>query len=383
MMAKGPANAIVSGNTRVKVTLYGFVNRAVRFASSGDESEFHSVDNNESPSRLGIRAVGSLNKNTSAVALAEFGMSAGGGRHGTGFSSAEAQESGGTVGIRHSVIDLSNKDLGTLSLGHSVMAHVSAAFTGFQGANIATGFGVLDTPAAETAGVTGGRVGNPGNVNPGRENRVMYSTPNIMGFGFSASLNQAEGWSLGMSFSSPESMSKDISIKVGAGYRAQPADAGDVSTYGISGGVQHNPSGLSLNGVYVRSDKDAGMTAAKPEGKPEDKVIDGEDSKVASAAVAAMASPGFEHTAWAVDLSWTGKLIDAGSTSLSVGFANYEKGKETTQQYFGAVNQQVDSAAADLYLGVSHDAGEGADADGDPADRESVMVIIAGARVKF
>jgi hypothetical protein len=352
MMAKPADKMINSGNSRVKVTLSGFVNRAVRFASSGNESEFHSIENNESPSRLTVTAVGALNKNTSAVAVAEFGISAGGARYGTGFSDGSAdaaQEKDGMVGIRHSVISLNNKDLGTLSLGHSTMAHAGAVFAGFQGASIAVGFGTLDTPAAAKEGVTGGRVGNPGNVNPNRENRLLYSTPNIMGFGFSASLNQAEGWSLGMSFGSPASMSKDISITVGAGYREQPKDAGDITTFGISGGARHNPSGLSLNGAYVKSE-----TA-------------GAD----------------DHTAWGTDLSWTGSLIAAGSTSLSIGYASYEKGMETTQQYFGAVNQNVDSAAADLYLGVSTDVGEGVDANGDSADRESVMVIIAGARIKF
>lgn len=351
MMAKGPDKNIQSGNSRVKVTLYGWVNRAVRFASSGDESEFHSIENNESPSRVGVRAVGALNKNTSVVALTELGISAGGARYGTGFSnnSEEPQGSAGEPVIRHSVVSATNKDLGTLSVGHSAMAHASAIYTGFQGAGIAVGFGTLDTPAAATEGVTGGRIGPPGNVVPNRENRVLYATPNIMGFGLSASLNQAEGWSLGMSFSSPAAMSKDISIKVGAGYREQPMDSGDVSTFGISGGAQHNPSGLSVNGVYVKNE-----TAGSP-----------------------------DHIGWGIDLSWTGKLIEAGSTSLSVGYASYEKGMDTTEQYFGAVNQQVVSAAADLYAGVSHDSGEGVDAAGASADRESVMAIIAGIRVKF
>ena len=169
MMAKAaPDKTIVSGNSRVKVTLYGWVNRAVRFASSGDESQFDSIENNESPSRLGIRAVGALNKNTSAVALAEFGMSAGGDRYSTGFDgtgSDDDQGKGGQVSIRHSVISLSNKDLGTLSLGHSVRADASAVFTHFNGTNIAVGFGTLDPTAAD--GKTG-RVGNPGNVNPSR-----------------------------------------------------------------------------------------------------------------------------------------------------------------------------------------------------------------------
>ena len=45
MMAKPADKNIQSGNSRVKVTLYGQVNRAIRFANTGDNTEITSVDN--------------------------------------------------------------------------------------------------------------------------------------------------------------------------------------------------------------------------------------------------------------------------------------------------------------------------------------------------
>ena len=358
MMAKPADKNIQSGNSRVKVSISGQVNRAIRFASSGDKSDFHSVDNGESNSRVRIVASAKLNKGTTAVAYSEWGMAADGNR-GTGFSKDITgtgkdmkghQGSAGSVGIRHSKVDLVNKDLGTLSLGHSTRADASAIFTGFNGTSIVFhggGPGNIDgSLKPDTAEVTGGRLGVPLNVYPGRENRLLYRTPNLMGMSFSASYQQAKSWSLGGSFASAASMSKDISVKVGFGYRDQME--GDQTTFGISGGVQHNPSGLSLNGVYAQE---------KQTEKP-------------------------NHSGWAIDLSWTGKLLDAGSTSLTIGYGDYEDGVQTTKAFWGAINQRVDSAAADIYAGVSHDTGEG-EVDGNAAERENVMVMIAGTRIKF
>ena len=406
MMAKPADKMVQSGNSRVKVTIYGQVNRAVRFASSGGKSDIHSVDNSESNSRIGFRAVAALNKSTTAVALSEWAMAADGGRS-TGFSDdGTAQGNAGNVSIRHSIVDLVNKDMGTLSLGHSTRADASAIFTGFNGTTIVFhggGPGNIDgklSPANDDdLMLDGARIGVPTNVYPGRENRLLYRTPNLMGISMAASLNQSKSWFVGGSFKSPASMSKDISVAVGFGYRAQPnASAGKTNTLGVSGGVQHNPSGLSVNGVYAQE----------------------------------QISGGDRHSGWAADLSWTGKLMDAGSTSLTIGYGQYKDGDyKQTKGYWLALNQRVNSAAADLYLGVSYDTGKGAytvmhptddegaiisglDFDGtttadnaeDDADtvcgavadadaatasqdsmcsikRENVMVILAGVRVKF
>ncbi|MDE0149411.1 MAG: hypothetical protein OXM58_13660 [Rhodospirillaceae bacterium] len=380
MMAKGPDKNVQSGNSRVKVTIYGWVNRAVRFASSGGKSDIHSVDNDESVSRFGIRAVGKLNANTSAVALSEWGMSAGGGRYGTGFSDDGAQGSGGTVGVRHSLIDIVNKDLGTVSLGHSIHAHGPAIYTGFTAAGLTFNIGTTGTGLVPNSDkmVAEGRIGMPGNVGlGGRQNRILYKTPNLMGVGMQVSYTQAKSYSAGISFSSPASMSKDISIALGAGYRHQPnagMGGGDINSFGVSGGVKHNASGFSVNGAYTQALTKAGMTMATPMSRmvgsflttADNPATDDDESAyttgvMVTSAKAAARTPGSKHTAWMANVSWTGKLMEAGATGLTIGYASYKKGDySTTTNYWVGVHQNVDSAAADVYFGVSYDTGNGA-----------------------
>ncbi|MCY3829526.1 MAG: hypothetical protein OXF89_10355 [Rhodospirillaceae bacterium] len=380
MMAKPADKNIQSGNSRVKVTIYGWVNRAVRFASSGGKSDVHSVGNDESPSRLGVRGVGKLNANTTAVVLGEVGLNAGGGRYGTGFSDDGAQGAGGMVGIRHSMIDIVNKDLGTVSLGHSSHAHGPAIYTGFTAAGLTFNIGTTGTGLVPNSDkmIAEGRIGMPGNVGlGGRSNRILYKTPNLMGVGMQVSYTQAKSYSAGISFSSPASMSKDISIALGAGYRHQPnagAGDGDISSFGVSGGVKHNASGFSVNGAYTAALTKAGMTMATPasamvgrfqnagSATPDD---DSDDTftvgVMETPAKAAKRTPGSKHSAWMANVSWTGKLMDAGATGLTLGYAQYKKGKySSTTNYWVGVNQAITSAAADVYFGVSYDTGEGA-----------------------
>ena len=351
MMAKSADNSIQSGNSRVKVTISGWVNRAVRFGSSGDDSEFHSVENTESPSRLTIRASGALTKNISVVALTEFGTFAAGHR-GTGLTLDQGK--GGTVGIRHSVVDLSHKDMGTISLGHSARADASALYTGFTGTSIAnstaTGPGADGIEAAASDGNgTVARLGGFGHVAPSRENRLLYRTPSVMGLSVSASLNQARSWSIGASYSGPPGV-KDIGVVLGIGYRDQPNLGAGATTLGMSGGVQHNPSGLSVNGVYAQH---------TPSG-------------------------GDNHSFWGAEVGWTGKIMDAGNTSVTLGYGNYERGPvEETTMYHLSINQAVDAAAADLYGSVSSDSGTAVNDDGSAREREGVLSLIVGTRVKF
>ena len=352
MMAKdAPDKNIVSGNSRVKVTISGWVNRAIRFASSGDKSEFHSIENTESPSRLTIRASGNLTKNISAVALTEFGTFAAGHR-GTGLTIE--QDKGGSVGVRHSAVGLTHKDMGTISLGHSTRADASALYTGFTGTSIANS--TASGPGADGIMAEASDGGDPvsrlagfGHVAPNRENRILYRTPSVMGLSVSASLNQSRSWSIGASYSGPPNI-KEISVVVGLGYRDQPNLGDGATTFGMSGGVQHNASGLSVNGVYAQH---------SPRG-------------------------GAKHSFWGAEVGWTGKIMDAGNTSLTVGYGKYERGPvEESTFYHLSVNQGVDAAAADVYASVGADSGTGVNADGTAREREGVLSLIAGTRVKF
>ena len=233
------------------------------------------------------------------------------------------------IGLRVSAVDLTHKDMGTLSIGHSARADAGAAYTGFTGTSIvnstASGPGAdgIMAEASDGSGMVA-RLGGHGAVNPSRENRLLYRTPNIAGMSFSASLNQGRGYSLGVGYSGPPA-SKDIGVVLGFGYRSQPNDGAGSTALGVSGGIQHKPSGLSINGVYN----------------------------------AYMPSGGDKHSLWGAELGWTGKLNDIGNTSVTVGYGKYSRGLENSTFYHFSVNQDVAAAATDVYVGVSYDTGSG------------------------
>jgi predicted porin len=360
MAKKGPDRGVVS-STAAKVRFYGHVNRAVRFASTPSRSDFQSVDNGESNSRFGLVADVQLNKSVSGTAQLELGW------NGLGRADFEAVSDPKRDGIqmRHSVISLTHKDMGTLSLGHSGIAGSGAAyFSSFAGTGLAFGVG---GPANDGITATRGdekgvkRIGAPFGLFAHRRGRILYKTPSLMGISVDVSYNEGRDWSVGGSLSGLPGV-KAVGVLFGAGYR----DWGNgTTTTAVSGGVQHNASGLSVNGWWAQ---------AKATGKA-------------------------NHTGWMADVSWTGSVIKAGATSLTASYGVWEKGLGNTARYFVAVNQNITAAATQFYAGVAYDTGETAETEADAGDttcdtdadsqascsvgRDGVFVLIAGARIRF
>ena len=339
MMAKGPDRGVVS-STAAKVRFYGQVNRAVRFASTPERSEIQSVDNGESNSRFGLVADAMINKNTSVRGQLEMGW------HGNGRGSDFESAAGAGLSFRHSTFSMTHKDMGTLSIGHSTIAGGGSYFQSFAGTGLAFGVGGgANDGITVTSGSTTGieRYGAPFGLFAHRRGRILYSTPSIMGARVEASYNEGKEWSVGGYLAGLPGV-KSVGLLAGAGYRHEME--GDKTTLGVSGGVQHNDSGVSLNGWYAE-ERNAGAD---------------------------------NITGWMVDVSWTGNVVDTGSTSLTVSYGLWEKGANgKTERYFAAANQNITAAATQLYGGVSHDTGT--DADGN--DRDGVFILIAGARIRF
>ena len=351
MMAKGPDKNIVSGNSRVKVTIYGQVNKALRISSSGGETQVQTVDNDASSSRLGIRATGSINKNLSIGALHELewqinprsGTSdANDGKFRSG-SKDDVNQGGDATGnqrlrARHVDLWLSHKDLGKLSIGQGSIAGDASHFISMSGIGNTFHFGG-PTGADGTAGAHYIFLGFFG----ARQSRIRYDTPNLMGLSFAASLNQNQGWSIQGQYAGAPPGVKNFNTFVRAGYRE---DDGGKTYWAMSGGVSHS-SGFNLSASYA-SDQTPGD--------------DGEDP--------------FQ---WGVEVGWTGKLSDIGSTSLGVGYGYSDEDLMEVQYYYAGVNQNVDAAAADVYAGAATDSGT----DDMGNDRDSVTVVVAGVRIKF
>ena len=354
MMAKPSTKGLVSGSGTVKVSLYGRLNQMVRYASTEEDSALQVLDNTHSGSRFGINASGSLNKNATVKATIEVGVN-GPNRAGSDFDNSGA---GPAIGTRRTSVSLTHKDMGTVSVGHDWIAGSGAMVASFAGTSHV--FGIW---GPDGDGIMKGKRIGAGSIRAfgTRKGRLLYRTPNLMGVSVEASYNQAKGWSAGASFSGFPAM-KEVSIAVNAGYHSLDED-GDVTSMGVSGGVKHNASGFNVNGSWGNHDNGNATLVG-----------------------------------WMVDGGWTGKLIDAGNTTLNVGYGVWQDGMygENSRYHF-IVNQNVAAAASDLYLGVSHDTGEYTHtSDGTSTDpcgategatcaveRNGVFLVVAGVLLKF
>ncbi|MDE0705076.1 MAG: hypothetical protein OXH59_15295 [Rhodospirillaceae bacterium] len=341
MMAKPADKNIQSGNSRVKVTIYGQVNRAIRYANTGDETEITSVDNDGSSSRIGIRAVGQANPNLTIGALHELEWQ-------ENRRSGTSEDTGATTRVRARHVDLwlDHKDIGQLWMGHGsiagdaggLMELTGVSFVyGFAGANGTDGtkadasVAMMNTSAAtvRTMQATGKARGfRPFNFFGARENRIMYVTPSLMGARVRLSYGENKSWSAGLRYIGKPPGTKDFTVALFAGYRNNPnghAEGVEKTAYAVSGGVKHS-SGFNLNGSYD---------------------TDGEDSPM-----------GAKHMQWGVSGGWSGKVNDAGGTSIGMGYNRSTDGMDgKSQQYWAAIVQKVDAAAADIYAGFSYDSG--------------------------
>ena len=320
MMAKPADKNIQSGNSRVKVTIYGQVNTAFRVASAGGESQYQSVSNDGSSPRIGIRAVGQVNKNVSIVGWHEVEWQ-------YNRRSATGVESDGNERLRarHVDLSLSHKELGTLSIGKGSIAGDAADLYSLSGTGYVFGFG---GPSGNDGGVLGGRSWVFGAFFGARQNRIRYQTPRVAGAMLEASVNENDSISFGALYSGAPPGVKDFRALLRAGYRSDPnkhtMDTDRVTSWGVSGGIGHS-SGFTVSGSY-------GTTSEK----------------------GSMVKP----YKWNVEVGWAGKINDMGKTAITVGYGNYNDGMYgDAKYYYFAVNQAIDSAAADVYFGVSNDTG--------------------------
>ena len=325
MMAKPADKNIQSGNSRVKVTIYGQVNTAFRVASSGGESQYQSVSNDGSSPRIGIRAVGQVNKNLSIVGWHELEW-----QYNRRSATGNANDGNERLRARHVDLSVAHKDLGTVSIGKGSIAGDAADLYSMSGTGYVFGFG---GPSGNDCGVgPKSRAWVFGSFFGARQNRIRYQTPRVMGAMLEGSINENDSISFGALYSGAPPGVKDFRILLRAGYRSDPnkhtdgmdGDKDRVSSWGVSGGIGHS-SGFTVSGSY-------GTTSEK----------------------GSMVKP-FK---WNVELGWAGKVNDMGKTNITVGYGNYNDGMYgIAKYYYFAVNQAIDSAAADVYFGVSNDTG--------------------------
>ncbi len=372
-----------SGNSRVKVTVYGQVSRSVRFAFDKHNTEVHHVDQDGSGSRLGFLAQGRVDPDLAISGRIVVGWQ-------ENRRSATHDGNGPNTRLRSRRIEVwtDHKDLGQLWLGHGSIAGDAAHLITMSGTSPIFGFG---GPGGDDGIQATGKDGHSKHRRHGffsffgqRENRIMYATPNVMGFRALVSHSEKDTVSAGLHYAGNPFGMKNVRAAMRFGWVKLPGDgatqghlgkpsvgigddgevevqeakldsqgAGNAEAYGVSGGIMHVPTGLNLSGSYASRDNN--NNAVDPD-------------------------------MFAMELGWTGSIWGMGATSVSVGYGrwnDWEGGgggfKEGhTERYHVAVNQNVDPAATDVYFGVSYDDGKNGE-----MERESVVIVVTGIRIKF
>ena len=323
MMAKPADKAIQSGNSRVKVTIYGQVNKAFRVMSTGGESEYQTVDNDGSSSRLGIRAVGKINPDLSIIGWHEVEW-----QYNRRSATGNASDGNQRLRARHVDLSISHKNLGTVSVGKGSIAGDAADLYSLSGTGYVFGFGGPSGNDGGFGGAGHSRNWTFGNFFGARENRIRYQTPRVAGAMLEASANEDRSVSFGALYSGAPPGVKDFNALLRAGYRSDPneddAESERVTAWGVSGGIAHS-SGFNVNGSYgTASERGSNVRPYK----------------------------------WNVEAGWGGKLNDMGKTNVTIGYGNYNDGMYgEAKYYYFAVNQAIDAAASDVYFGVSNDTG--------------------------
>lgn len=201
-----PAMATIeNAQAKVKLKVYGQVNKQVMWGDDGEGSRTFIVDSEASSTRLGFLAEAPVNADFNFGAQLEMewksnapgngGVSINNGNYNNialNPDNNSVNQTGFTERIAE--VTMNHKRFGKVSLGQGVMASDGSSEANLSGATLATGTLVAShlgstvlfdkTARAYTATTLGAlfAVLDPG----GRDDRIRYDTPRIMGFGVAA-----------------------------------------------------------------------------------------------------------------------------------------------------------------------------------------------------
>ena len=348
-----------SGNSRVKVKLYGQVNRAVRFAIGRKNTEVHHVDNDTEESKIGIEAEGQLTPDLKIVATIEAQWT-------ENARSGTDDTNDGNLVLGASSVDLAlqHSTLGTLHLGHGDPASVDTAAQDLSGTDFVFGSGGCGDDGglrfgprngSQAAGLTLGAACS--NFEGDSENRIMYVSPAL--HGFTAKLSHGEQDKVEAAlFYEGTPFGKEIKIAGAVGYQYSPGSQasspaaggrGNANTLTGSFALLHQPTGLSLH--------------------------------VAAGSNAAHGIPGAPRgTFFYAKVGWQGALWSIGKTYTSVDFGRYDHATPDVHAYAVgfAVVQDVEAAEASLYAGIRYqDAKQGG------VGQDGLLTILTGVFIRF
>ncbi len=384
-VAELEATTARKGNRRVSLTVSGQVNELVYWWDNGEESNVYQAGNSFSSSRFRFTGNATISSDWSAGYLIEVET------YGAKASDQGADDDDGInsnfLNLRHSAWYLQSRTLGKVSVGYtSFAADDILSSIGLGGTATATQGNLDSAPGMGlNFGGTNVRVKDVFDVRDvDRGNLVRYDSPSIAGFVLSAAWGEDDRWDVALRYAGEFN---GIKIAAGIGYHEdiEPEQGQDYNYNEIRGAISilHVPSGLFGDFGYLHRDFDPTITQLNVEGP--------------------LNSGDFDY--WYVRGGIYRRWIPLGKTSI---FGEYGEAEGSTQAIFRVstnprnwvsnegtfygvgIQQQIDAAAMEVYLGWRHFDADLVDWDcpnnvctSDPVPADSVDTVYTGARIKF
>ena len=370
-VAELEATTARKGNRKVSLTVYGQVNKALLWHDDDSEGSYREGkltvrDNDAGQSRFGFRGEAKIRPDLAAGYQIEIGVTE---DKGTGSDK-------GSLYIRHNFVYLDSQSMGRVSLGQT-----SQVTDGLYEINLARTHvtpGGMDESGDFLSSTFTGTFKTP--FDGGRKQGVYYRTPTLAGFVLSAGWSHGtqdsvtwvdaddlatykyddadEAWEVALRYAGEFN---GVRIAAGIGYRHEKDntatfkevpgpdpipptdDRADADIWLGSGSIMHTPTGLFVSGGYARMDSE-------------------NNSK--------------DQDGWWVMAGIEKNFFGPGNTTLFGEYSEVDfKNAAKDGNYWGlGVVQQIDAAAADLYLNFrNYELDSGDDAN----------VVVGGMIIRF
>jgi hypothetical protein len=343
--------AVLSGNTRAKIKLYGQVNKAVLYSNDGDKGNFYLVDNDNSSTRIGVLGTIHPSDKYEVGTRLEF-------EYQTNPSNLVNQEDKRVEDLgfekRHLDLWVDSSSIGKFSLGWGSAASNGTSEMDLSGTGI-VGFSSI-------ADMAGGQLFFDKNTNSlsdtpinavfsnldglGREERIRYDSPSFNGLIGSASYVAEGGGDLAVRYAGQTDAFK---LAAAAAY-ANPGSSSLFVEDQLAGSVSVlHDSGFNVTfAMGTRDQKGAGVNDA-----------------------------GFFYTKFGYRANW----CPLGVTSLSadVGrFSDLDVNGDDADTFGLQMVQDLETWGSEAYLGYRFHK-----LDRNGADFDNINAIMTGMRVKF
>ncbi|MBW2476961.1 MAG: porin, partial [Deltaproteobacteria bacterium] len=349
--ATAPSRAITSSNDKVKVELYGQLNRGALYVNDGDKSKLYQVDNDNSSTRLGLR--GSVQPHADWTLGTRFEV-----EYQSNASNVVNREETSTSGDnfvdRHIDIFLQSDTFGKVSIGKGDTASNNTSEVDLSGTTVAAYSDIAAVAGGQlfydksTDTLSGTEIGDVFNNFDGlsRKSRLRYDTPIWRGFSAATSVVSGTGGDVALFYSG-----KTDQFKIAAaGAYSDPGSDSDT----IDNSWDGSASVLFQNGVNATVA--AGLRELKLSGRD-------------------------DPTFFYAKLGYIAELLSAGKTAFSVDYSFNEdvdeEGDEADAVGLQLV-QNIDAWATEFYLSYRFHS-----LDRSGTNFDDIHAMLSGLRVKF